>query len=234
MPAKRSSKRSPSIPKMTRHKATGQARVRIDGRDFYLGRYGTEQSRQAYERIITEWLAAGRKLADARTAPSQTVTEIVVTFVERAEGRYSTEAMHQIKAAMRPLRRVYGDSPASTFGPKSLKTVRAEFVEAGLSRITVNGYFGWIRGVFRKAASEELIPAETHRALETVEDLRAGRDGAAAGPPRRPMDVAIVEKTLPYMPALLADACRVILSTGARPSEVLGLTPAMIDTRGEM
>ena len=27
------------------HKATGQARVRIDGRDHYLGEFGSDQSR---------------------------------------------------------------------------------------------------------------------------------------------------------------------------------------------
>ena len=32
------------------HKPTQQAVVRIQGRDFYLGRYGTEASREKYDR----------------------------------------------------------------------------------------------------------------------------------------------------------------------------------------
>ncbi|GMU24758.1 MAG: hypothetical protein AMXMBFR13_48300 [Phycisphaerae bacterium] len=49
---------SPTIPKYRLRKPSGLGLVRIKGRDFYLGRYGTPESRQEYERIIAEWLAA--------------------------------------------------------------------------------------------------------------------------------------------------------------------------------
>ena len=39
------------------HKASGQARVRIDGKDYFLGRHGTKASRNEYRRVINEWLA---------------------------------------------------------------------------------------------------------------------------------------------------------------------------------
>ena len=40
--------------------ANGQAVVRLDGRDVYLGRYGSPESRAEYDRLIADWLAAGR------------------------------------------------------------------------------------------------------------------------------------------------------------------------------
>jgi len=35
------------------HKPTGQARVRIDGKDVYPGPYGSPESRDRYDEIIT-------------------------------------------------------------------------------------------------------------------------------------------------------------------------------------
>ena len=44
------------------HKATGQARVRIDGKDCYLGVYGSPESRERYDELI----AAASMLAITR------------------------------------------------------------------------------------------------------------------------------------------------------------------------
>ena len=37
------------------HKPTGQAVVTLDGRDLYLGRHGSPESRTEYDRLVTEW-----------------------------------------------------------------------------------------------------------------------------------------------------------------------------------
>jgi hypothetical protein len=42
-------------PKYSLHKPSGQARVRHQGRDFYLGAYGSRGSREAYARLIAEF-----------------------------------------------------------------------------------------------------------------------------------------------------------------------------------
>jgi len=54
--------KAPRIPTYRLHKPTNLAVVRLHGRDIYLGRYGSAESRQAYERAIAEWLANGRQL----------------------------------------------------------------------------------------------------------------------------------------------------------------------------
>ena len=46
--------RSGKIPSYGLHKATGQARVVLSGKDFYLGPYGSEESRRAYARLIAQ------------------------------------------------------------------------------------------------------------------------------------------------------------------------------------
>jgi hypothetical protein len=54
--------RPQSIPKLTQHKSSGKAVVRLNGRDHYLGIFGTPEAKNAYDRLIGEWLAGGRQL----------------------------------------------------------------------------------------------------------------------------------------------------------------------------
>jgi hypothetical protein len=49
-----------AVPKYRKHKASGQAIVTIAGRGYYLGPYKSKASLVEYDRLITEWLAAGR------------------------------------------------------------------------------------------------------------------------------------------------------------------------------
>ena len=45
------------IPKYRHHKARNLAVVRIDGKDHYLGRFGSEPSRAKYHRLLAGWRA---------------------------------------------------------------------------------------------------------------------------------------------------------------------------------
>ena len=49
-----------SVPKYRKHRSSGQAVCTINGKDHYLGPYGTKASKIEYDRLIGEWLAAGR------------------------------------------------------------------------------------------------------------------------------------------------------------------------------
>jgi hypothetical protein len=69
-------KRSARIPKYRLYKPTGLAVVRLNGRDIYLGKHGSDQSHEGYEQVIAEWLANRRQLAVRReqresSAPAQ-------------------------------------------------------------------------------------------------------------------------------------------------------------------
>ena len=45
-------------PKYRHHKARNLAVVRIEGKDYYLGRFGTEESKLEYHRRLADWRAA--------------------------------------------------------------------------------------------------------------------------------------------------------------------------------
>jgi hypothetical protein len=54
------SRPSQKVPAYCRHKASGKAVVRLEGKDHYLGEYGSDESHEAYEKLIAEW-RAGKK-----------------------------------------------------------------------------------------------------------------------------------------------------------------------------
>ena len=49
-----------SVPKYSLHKASGQAVIRLNGRDIYLGAYNSKESKTNYRRLIAEWSEQGR------------------------------------------------------------------------------------------------------------------------------------------------------------------------------
>jgi hypothetical protein len=66
-----------SVPSLQHHKSSGRARVTINGRDHWLGKWGSPEARPAYERIIAEYLASGR-VRDQHTAPPEGPAVITV------------------------------------------------------------------------------------------------------------------------------------------------------------
>ena len=67
---------TPRTPMYCRHKSTGRAYARLDGRMIYLGAYGTPESRAEYDRIIAEWLAHGRQLPQSEIPTDVTVEAV--------------------------------------------------------------------------------------------------------------------------------------------------------------
>lgn len=67
------------VPNHGRH-ASGQAVVRLGGKDFYLGRFGTPEAQAQYDTLIAEWLSRGRTLPQAQDA-ELSVNELVLAYV---------------------------------------------------------------------------------------------------------------------------------------------------------
>ena len=129
---------SKRVPRYRHHKPSGQAVVTLDGHDVYLGKHGTPESRAEYDRVVSEWLANGRRLPVQRdgTSPSdRTVNELLVGFMAYAEQHYRhadvtpTSEITDYKLSLRPLKHLYGDTPVKEFGPLALKAVRQLMVD---------------------------------------------------------------------------------------------------------
>jgi hypothetical protein len=101
--------------------------VTLNGKDFYLGRFDTQDSKAAYDRLIAEWLSNGRRLP---TTDSFTVAELIERFWAHAKVHYRrpdgtpTSEIHNYRSALRPLNHLYGATLAKDFGPLAFKAVR--------------------------------------------------------------------------------------------------------------
>jgi hypothetical protein len=87
-----------AIPSYLLHQPTGQARVRIAGRDHYLGPFGSEESRIAYGKIVAN-LASGLpidplvKSNRGRTTTIEqdtglTINELVLASLRYTDGHF--------------------------------------------------------------------------------------------------------------------------------------------------
>ena len=99
------------------------------------------------------------------------VKQIILAYWRFAETYYSkngepSDRLYHVRLALRPLRKLYGDTLASEFGPRKLKNVREEMILAGLesgrglNRNYINDHTGIIKRMFRWAVGEELVPTQ--------------------------------------------------------------------------
>ena len=151
------------VPSYRLHKPSGQAIVRLNGRMHYLGKYGSDESRQEYDRLMAEWLAHGRQTSEQATS-GWNVTQLVVAYLTFAASYYvkdgkPTDEVACIKSAMKMLRRLYGDEPVDTFGPKKLKAVRQTMIDDDWSRDYINKSVHRIRRCIRWGVACEQVPA---------------------------------------------------------------------------
>lgn len=228
-----------AVPKYRRHKASGQAIVTIGGRDHYIGPHGTQASKDAYDRIIGEWLASGRLDAPFNGGGSVSVTEVLSEFwiwcqdYYRKNGKKTTE-VDDYRRVIKAAREAYGDTPASMFGPLSLKAVRQQWIDKGMARSTINRNQRRLVRIFKWAAAEEMISPNIWQALASVEGLRKGRTAAPEAKPIPPVAIDRVETVMPYLSPVLRAMIRVQLLTGMRPGEVCRLRPVDIDRSGNV
>lgn len=215
-------------------------------RDYWLGEYGSPESRELYHRVVAEWEANGRRLIGpdferpaGDDADGITVSELCARFWRLRAPQFNVNEQGHFKALVRLLRRSYGSTPASAFGPRRLQRLRDDMIRddqetgrRGWGVTYTNAQVRRLCRLFKWAASQELVSASVRAELLSVDPLRPGRCAARAGRVVKPVPVEIVEKTLPFMAGPVAAAVRLQLLTGARPDEVLSLRPCDIDTSG--
>ena len=228
-----------NIPNYRLHKASGQAFVELGGRRFYLGKHGSKASREEYDRRIAEYLDNGRQLPPTRTKTGISCQELAVHFLEWAEGYYvkngeQTEIFGHYQRAIAVWVKHYGYESVDNFTPLSLDFLQKQWVEDGYARLTVNRYVNFIRQAFKHGVKFGWVDAKTHFALLAVDGLKAGRTKAAEYQKVKPVADDVVDKTLPFLPPIVADMVRVQRLSGMRPQDVRNMRSCDIDRSGDV
>ena len=95
----------------------------LNGRDFYLGRYGTRTSHAEYDRLVAELLTNGRRLP-ARVSGAGSdlaLNELLVDYSRHADSYYVKNGEPavepgNIRLALRPLPQLCGQTPPGSSG----------------------------------------------------------------------------------------------------------------------
>jgi integrase len=227
------------LPRMTLHRASGRAKVRLCRIDVYLGAWGSDEAADEYDRIINLFLENGRRWPPP-VRPAGTVAELGDRFLQHAEEYYrkrgeQTTSVGNIRTALELLYRSgageAGSGDPRLFGPRALKAFQSWLAgdpHQRWARPTINRYTGIVVQMFRWAAEEELLDASVWHALRSVRTLRKGRAVAGGAVPRegrrvRAVAADVVDATLARAPAMVAAMIRLQLLTGMRPGEVVTL-----------
>lgn len=218
--------RRKGIPGYTLHKSSGQAVVRLDGRDYYLGQYGSPESRARYAELIARH-TANPGLVDPATADA-TVSELVASYLKFAETYYtdsrrSSGQLDRVKRSLAVVLELFSSTPARQFGPQALAAVRTAMVKRDWCRTHVNSCIGCIKRAWKWAVSMELVPGSVYGALTALPDLQRGRTSARESAPVGPAPQASIDAVLQVLQPTLADMVRVQLLTSMRPGEVCAM-----------
>lgn len=238
-------------PTIRQHKQKGLDRVWWEKRWIYLGPTGSQESQEAYARLIAE-LAAGQPAPRSpRAAPAgPTVADVAAAWMTHAEKRYDPRGREceQFRLSLRPLERLYGSVPAAEFRARHLEAVKQAMADGSwlnAEERTVYEARGipqkWcanvcnrrlvrIRTVWRWAEKMDLVPPGAYTHLLSVEGFRSGEDGVRHTPKVRPatwLDVkAVARECFGTVKAMLL----LHWWSGMRSEEVRELRAGDVDT----
>lgn len=226
------------IPSYRLHKASGLAVVTLNGRDVYLGQHGSDESKSEYDRLISEWIGNGRQLPPDRKG-ELTVVEILSRYWAHARAYYvkngePTSERCTIKAALRPVRRLYGHTPVESFGPAALKAVRQRMIDQGWCRNHVNKQISRVKTMFKWAVENELIAPSIYHGLVAVAGLRAGRSEVRESDPILPVPDSDVDAIRPFVSHQIWAMIQLQRLNGMRSGEVTIMRACDLDMSGRV
>jgi integrase len=244
------------------HKKTGKAIVTYYARDgqrrsiLLPGHFNSELSRKEYKRILAILKANGEPhpQQEKQSESGLTIDELIIKFMTTRVIPYYRDATGQptgeqenIRYAMKPISRLFGDLPAAEFKPLLLVEVQQAMIVGSwlnddekkeyakgkkptqLSRTTVNARVGKIKLMFKWAAGLQLIPATVHHGILSVASLARGRSEARETEEVQPVPISVIEQTMPHLPPTVRDIVELLLLTGMRVGEAVILRAIDID-----
>ncbi|MEO8270268.1 MAG: hypothetical protein ABI557_11150 [Aureliella sp.] len=194
------------IPSYRKHRS-GLARVTISGRDYCLGPYDSEESKTAYQRLISEYLATSGAMQPTASHDELTIAEMLDQFVAYANPYYGTQSseLDDLKRIMRRLNKSNADLPAVHFVFVQFEAIRNEMINEGSSRGYVNEQMRRRVRIFRWAASRSLVSSSVAQTLGMIGGLRRGRTTAPEPKKILSVDRETLAAKTEHLPSVVAD-----------------------------
>ncbi len=230
------------IPSLRYHKATERAVVRLNGIDHYLGNWETDKksNERQYRKLIADYLSTGYT---DKTMPSETditVSEFCLLHRNYVNVEFASKPseLSDIKLMMERFRSMFshqwvkGKKEArllATINETDVQKFHHSMVKEGLTRGYIKEIMRRFIRMWRKA--KRYVPDRNYLEVkEYHEDCVKKSDAGKESRIVLPVDPAVVERTLPFLPPVVADMVRLHRLLGCRGSELCDLTRGMIDT----
>lgn len=199
------------VPSYRKHTASKQAIVTLRGKTYYLGKYGTAESKRKYDELISDYLKQrGQPYPPVRSnspsaASNLTVVEACDRYLAHVQSRFehsrhAKAMLSHVKALMQVLLKLYENERAAAFGPLELLETRRAMIALDWSRSYVNSQIAKLCRMYKWLVTQSLVPETTYRALKLVEGLRKGEEGVRETKPVRSVADKIVDATIPHLP----------------------------------
>jgi integrase len=226
------------IPSYRFHRPSGQAVVTLNGQDIYLGIHDTPQSKAEYDRVISQWIARGRRLVSPdESSKAPLIEDVILGYYGHCVATKPDVEVEKVKAALKPVRKLYGNTKASAFNAMSYATIRMKMVESGLGVNTIRGRLSVIRRMIAWGIAREMVPDKVLnliKALEQAEPLSVGKVGGAKPPKRiKPVPEDHIKAILPHLNPTVRAMVELQALTGMRPGEVWRMTTGQIERTGD-
>ena len=234
--ARRRRGKSSSAPSYQLHKSSGQAVVRVNGKDHYLGKHGTEESHQRYKQILADhWNPPGAqpKQEPASRFQALTVAHLVVEYAKFIKTKHGDDSSEwkQVRLVLKEIRATYGHLEASEFGPIRFENYRQTLVDRGLSRGVIKRKSNYVLKMFQQGVKYELIPVELWQRLLAVGPVEVKYKPR---PKRGAVSLEIIQNTRHELTPVLSDMVEVHRLIGARPTEICMMRPCDINRSSEV
>src|SRR5262249_44359021 len=143
-------------------------------------------------------LARGRRLPDHRSAELFT-KELIQGYYSHAVASMPDVEVEKVKAALKPVREMYGETPAAKFGPVAFQAIRHRLIDAGLCISTIRDRMGIIKRMVAWGVANEMLPGDALHRLQAVPRLKANRDGVKPSRKVKPAPEEHIRAILPHL-----------------------------------
>lgn len=232
------------VPKLCIDKSRDRAFCKVDGKFISLGPAGSSEALAAYGNLLNDLpkrgadaaVQAAKRRESVPAEPNRGVLlgEVFLRFVTEELPKYAKAERRCIRGALSVANQLFGQTFAAEFGPLRLRTCRDEMVRKGWSRSFVNKQVKRLRLVIKWAVGWEMIPQTVADSLAAVKSLEAGESDAPESKPRQAIPAEHLEAVRPFLTERYRDIFDLLLATGARSGEIIGLTSGAIDRNGEI
>lgn len=234
-------------PKLCRNKYRNSAFVIVNGKQIYLGKWGSPEAQAAYDRFLLEWMKNRNRPQKPNYRPGRGImlVEMVVAYIAEYRERpvKNRSDLNTFILLGKRMAALFPDYETDDFRIRDLEMLRDSFQKEGFNRggehrdycrTYLNKLVNRVKTIFAWGVSKEMVSAETCDRLKYLQPLRKGRTTAPEPEARHLVSPSDYRAVLDVMPFYYRDIIEILRFTGMRPSELINMRVGEIDRAGEI